>query len=146
MSESLPTPPAPQGTYVPAVADPQSGIVVSAGMTPRVDGELVVRGVVGADVDLSAAQEAAGTAARNALAAVAAAAGGLGRIRRCLRLSVFVACVDGFAELSVVADGAAAALSEHFGTDSLPARSAIGVRALPSRAPVEVELTAATHQ
>ncbi|HEX5511489.1 MAG TPA: RidA family protein, partial [Actinomycetales bacterium] len=112
------------------------------GMTPRVDGELVVRGTVGADLAVEEAAAAAGIAARNALAAVAAAASGLERIDRCIRMSVFVACAPGFTELSAVADGASAALAEHLGDDAMPARSAIGVLALPSGAPVEVELTA----
>lgn len=127
---------------MPAVA--HAGLVVSAGMTPRVAGTLTVRGLVGRDLGLEQAGSAAATAARNALSAVAGAAGGLDRIDRCLRMSVFIACLDGFEELSAVADGATAAIAEHLGTDRLPARSAIGVRALPSGAPVEVELTAAT--
>jgi len=111
-------------------------------MTPRVDGELVTRGIVGADLTVTEAAEAAGLAARNALAAVGFAAGGLGRLDRCLRMTVFVACAPGFMELSAVADGASAALAQYVGEAALPARSAIGVLALPSGAPVEVELTA----
>lgn len=136
----LPAAPAPNGTYVPALVE--DGLAFSAGMTPRVDGTLTVRGRVGADLDVSDAQQAAGLAARNALAAVAEAAGGLGRVRRCLRLTVFVACTDGFTDLSPVADGASAALGGLLGERGLPVRSAIGVRSLPSGAPVEVELTA----
>jgi enamine deaminase RidA (YjgF/YER057c/UK114 family) len=128
---------------VPALV--HDGLAVSAGMTPRVDGRLVVTGLVGADVDVATAADAAGIAARNALAAVAGAAGGLDRVARLLRMSVFVACADGFTEASTVADGATAALVEHVGPDALPVRSAIGVRALPGGAPVEVELTAAVH-
>lgn len=141
MPEPLPPTPNPQGSYVPAVA--HRGLVMSAGMTPRVDGQLFVRGVVGHDLEVGEARAAAAVAARNALSAVAGAAGGLDQIERCLRLSVFVACADGFEQLSAVADGATAAIAEHVGSDRLPARSAIGVRALPSGAPVEVELTAA---
>ena len=100
-------------------------VVASAGMTPRVDGELVTRGIVGADLTVTEAAEAAGLAARNALAAVGFAAGGLDRLERCLRMSVF-----------------GAALAQYVGEAALPARSAIGVLALPSGAPVEVELTA----
>lgn len=144
MSEALPPVPAPQGSYLPAIV--HRGLAVSAGMTPRVDGELVVRGMVGRDLDVAAAQEAAAIAAGNALAAISAAAGGLDRVERCLRLSVFVACEDGFEELSKVADGATAAIAKHVGADGLPVRSAIGVRSLPSGAPVEVELTAAVRQ
>jgi enamine deaminase RidA (YjgF/YER057c/UK114 family) len=139
--EDLPPAPWAQGAYVPAIS--HAGLVLSAGMTPRVAGALAYSGVVGRDLDVETARAAAGLATRNALAAVAEAAGGIERIDRCLRMSVFIACVDGFEALSPVADGATAALVEHLGRERLPVRSAIGVRALPSGAPVEVELTAA---
>jgi enamine deaminase RidA (YjgF/YER057c/UK114 family) len=58
-------------------------------------------------------------------------------------MSVYIACVDGFTDLSAVADGASEALEAHLGpVAGRPARSAIGVRALPGGAPVEIELTA----
>lgn len=136
----LPSVPAPQGFYVPAVVS--GTVVASAGMTPRVDGALAVRGVVGTDLTVAEAASAAGVAARNALAAVGSAAGGLERLDRCIRMTVFIACAPGFTELSAVADGASAALAQYVGEAALPARSAIGVLALPSGAPVEVELTA----
>lgn len=139
----LPAAPSPRGSYVPALVE--DGLAVSAGMTPRVDGVLVLRGRVGEDVDTDAARRAAGVAARNALAAVAEAAGGLAQIRRCLRLTVFVACTDDFTDLSAVADGASASLTGLLGSHGLPVRSAVGVRALPGGAPVEVELTASVH-
>jgi enamine deaminase RidA (YjgF/YER057c/UK114 family) len=140
---ALPPPPRPQGSYVPAVV--VDGIAYSAGMTPRRDGRLVVRGTVGADVSLEEAADAAGIAAGNALAAIAAAAGGLPRVRRCVRMTVYVACAEDFTALSAVADGASAMLEQHVGTAGLPARSAVGVRRLPDGAPVEVELTAAVR-
>ncbi|PNG94160.1 RidA family protein [Streptomyces malaysiensis] len=136
------TAPRPQGDYRAAVVD--GGLAMSAGMTPRVDGRLTVTGVVGLDVALSAAQEAAGLAARNAITAIAVELGGApGRIRRLLRMTVYVACADGFHELSKVADGASAGLRAVLPDTALPVRSAIGVRSLPGGAPVEVELTAA---
>jgi len=115
--------PRPEGAYVPAVAEPiRTGdvLVASAGMTPRRDGRLTLTGLVGRDLDVPAASEAAGLAARNAVAAVA----------------------DGFTDLSAVADGASAALDALAPGLGRPARSAVGVRALPGGAPVEVELTA----
>ncbi|MEU4828300.1 RidA family protein [Actinomadura citrea] len=142
MSE-LPAMPRPQGAYVPAVAEPiRTGdvLVASAGMTPRRDGRLTLTGLVGRDLDVPAASEAAGLAARNAVAAVAD--GDLGRVRRWVRMTVYVACADGFTDLSAVADGASAALDALAPGLGRPARSAVGVRALPGGAPVEVELTA----
>ncbi len=137
----LPAPPRPQGAYVPWVRHGE--LVVTAGMTPRdATGALQVTGLVGGEVTPEQARRAAALAAANALSAVADAAGGLDRVARCLRMSVFVACVDGFVALSALADAASEELAAHLGTDRLPARSAIGVRALPGGAPVEIELTA----
>ncbi|MES9609353.1 Atu1372/SO_1960 family protein [Actinomadura sp. NPDC000929] len=146
MSE-LPAAPRPQGDYVPAVAEPiRAGdlLVASAGMTPRRDGRLTATGLVGRDLDVPAAREAAALAVRNAVAAVAN--GDLrrsgSRVRRWVRMTVYVACADGFTDLSAVADGASAALEALAPGLGRPARSAVGVRALPGGAPVEVELTA----
>ncbi|MDV7242281.1 MULTISPECIES: RidA family protein [Rhodococcus] len=139
--ESVPTAPRPQGRYISAVV--HDGIAYSAGMTPRRDGVLTVTGVVGRDLDIPLAREAAALAARNAIDAVAAAVGGTAAISRCLRMSVFVACAPDFRELSAVADGASDVLVDYLELDALPVRSAIGVYALPSGAPVEIELTVA---
>ena len=138
---ALPPTPRPQGRYLPAVV--HGGIAYSAGMTPRADGELIRRGTVGVEVTAEQARELAGRAADNALSAVAAAAGGIGNVARCLRLTVYVAAVPGFTAHSTVADGASDALWERLGERAAVARSAIGVAGLPSGAPVEVELTAA---
>jgi enamine deaminase RidA (YjgF/YER057c/UK114 family) len=140
-STTLPPVPAPQGAYVPAIR--HGDIVVSAGMTPRRDGALVIRGRVGDSVSASSARDAAATAGENALAAVADAGGGLLNVQACLRLTVFVACADDFEGLSAIADGASDALAQHLGARGRPARSAVGVQSLPGGAPVEVELTVA---
>ncbi|MFC4003515.1 RidA family protein [Prauserella oleivorans] len=131
----------PQGDYRAAIV--HNGLVYSAGMTPRVAGTLQTRGLVGRDLSLAEAQQAAALAASNALRAVAEAAGGLDRIERCLRMTVFLACTEEFTAHSAVADGASAALRAWLGDRGAVVRSAVGVRCLPSGAPVEVELTAA---
>jgi enamine deaminase RidA (YjgF/YER057c/UK114 family) len=164
--------PRPQGAYVTAVAEPLRAadvLITTAGMTPRKDGHLTATGLVGRDLDLQAARRAAALAARNAVAAVtgamtakpattggttaaAASDGGvltaadaLQRVRRWVRMTVYGACAEGFTELSAVADGASTALDELTPGLARPARSAIGVRALPGGAPLEVELTAIGH-
>ncbi|WP_346534309.1 RidA family protein [Micromonospora sp. DPT] len=138
---TLPAPPAPQGHYVPVVV--HAGAAYTAGMTPRVDGRLAVRGLVGADLTVAEARAAAGLAAGNAVAAVAEAVGGLDRVRRCLRMTVYVACRPDFTQHSAVADGASEVLRDWLGERGAVARSAVGVASLPSGAPVEVELTVA---
>jgi enamine deaminase RidA (YjgF/YER057c/UK114 family) len=131
----------PQGDYLPATG--HNGLVFSAGMTPRVGGRLSVRGVIGVDLTVDQARRAAALAASNALLAVAEAAGGLDRIARCLRLTVYLACAEEFTAHSRVADGASEALRAWLDDRGRTVRSAVGVRCLPSGAPVEVELTAA---
>jgi enamine deaminase RidA (YjgF/YER057c/UK114 family) len=133
----------PQGAYVPAVV--HGGMVWTAGMTPRRNGRLLVRGTVGREVDVAAAREAAGIAAGNTLTAIAEALGSLDAVEQCLKLTVFVAAVEGFTEHSAVADGASAVLVERLGERGVVARSAVGVATLPSGAPVEVELLAAVR-
>jgi enamine deaminase RidA (YjgF/YER057c/UK114 family) len=133
--------PAPQGRYVSAVL--HDGIVCTAGMTPRRDGQLTVTGVVGASVSVRDARAAAKVAATNALAAARSVLPKDANSVRCLRMTVYIACTAGFHDLSAVADGASDAISSALGADGLPARSAIGVQSLPSGSPVEVELVAA---
>ncbi|MDK3257895.1 RidA family protein [Blastococcus capsensis] len=142
MSEASGTSVPPQGAYVPAVV--HGGLAWTAGMTPRRYGELVVHGVVGRDLDIPAAREAAGLAADNAVTALVEAVG-LPGIERALKMTVFIAAVDGFTAHSAVADGASRVLRERLGDRGAVARSAVGVRTLPSGAPVEVELVAAVR-
>jgi enamine deaminase RidA (YjgF/YER057c/UK114 family) len=110
-------------------------------MTPRRDGILTVTGRVGAQVDLDTARSAAALALGNALAAVGSVLP-IGTAYRCVEMTVYIACAPDFTDLSQVADGATGMLVERFGTDALPARSAVGVYALPGGAPVEIALTA----
>ena len=136
----LPPPPRPQGHYVPTS---RSGdLVTTAGMTPRVDGTLVVTGRVGEAVDLDRAKEAAAAAVANALSALAEAAGGLDRIRSLLRMTVYVHAASGFTQHSAVADAATDTLATFLGGRGVCARSAVGVASLPGDAPLEIELTA----
>lgn len=140
---TLPPAPLAMGRYVPAVA--HGGVVRTAGMTPRRDGKLLVRGRVGQDLDVDTARRAAGVAAANALAAASDAVGGLERITRLLTVTVYIAASRRFSRLSAVADGASEELSVLLGDDerAIAARAAIGVAVLPDDAPVEVQLVAA---
>ncbi|WP_307718148.1 RidA family protein [Rhodococcus rhodnii] len=131
--------PVPQGRYVPARR--VHSIVRTAGMTPRVDGRLLLTGRVGDDVDVLRARDAAAVAVGNALAAARSLVA-VGERLRCAELIVYVACTADFTELSTVADGASDVIAAEFGSDELPARSAVGVHALPGGSPVEVSLSA----
>lgn len=136
---TLPPPPQPQGRYVPAVeAGP---LILTAGMTPRVDGVLQHVGKVGRDISIDDARVAARIAASNAIAAAAQVAGSLGSIRRAVRMTVYVNAVEEFAEHSAVADGASEVLAEVLGDRGVVVRTAVGVASLPGGSCVEIELT-----
>ena len=51
----------------------------------------------------------------------------------------FVRCKPEFGDAPAVINGASEVLAAIFGTDRLPARSAIGVAALPNGASVEID-------
>ncbi len=131
--------PRPQGDYRAGRTAPH--LVLTAGMTPRIDGVMQYAGQVGAEVSVADAQEAAALAAGNAVSAAAAAVGSVAGIQQVLRMTVYVSAVPGFTEHSRVADGASHRLRELLGDRGAAVRSAVGVASLPGGACVEVELT-----
>jgi enamine deaminase RidA (YjgF/YER057c/UK114 family) len=137
---TLPPVTAPVAAYVPAVRT--GAFVYVSGQLPVVDGKLPAVGKVGAEVSAADATGLARTCALNAVAAAAAAAGGLDAIRRIVKVTGFVASAPGFNGQPQVINGASELLIEVFGEDGRHARSAVGVAELPLSAPVEVELIA----
>jgi len=125
---------------VPAVRAGQ--FVYTAGQIPTVDGKVLAVGKVGGEVSVPDAAALARTCALNALAAAAAAAGGLEAIRRIVKVTGFVASAPGFTGQPQVVNGASELLIDVFGQDGRHARSAVGVAELPLGVPVEVELIA----
>ncbi len=105
------------------------------------DGRLTCTGKVGRGVSLEQAAAAAAIAVINALAAAASIAGGLERIKRIVRLAVFVNSASGFTDQAKVANGASDLLAGIFGEQGKHVRAAVGVAELPLNAAVELELT-----
>jgi len=134
----LPQPAAPVAAYVPCV---RSGdLLFVSGQVPLVDGRPAWTGRLGADglgADEGAA--AAKVCAVNLLAALKAELGDLGRVRRVVKLTGFVASEPGFSDHPTVVNGASNLFGEVFGEAGRHARAAVGVAALPLGVPVEVE-------
>ena len=134
---TLPVPVAPAANYLPFV---QSGkLLFTAGQLPMKDGKLQTVGLVGGDVDLAAAKEAAKLCAINILAQTKAALGDLEKIARFVKITVFVASAPGFTEQHLVANGGSDFLVAVLGERGKHARSAVGVALLPLNAAVEIE-------
>lgn len=135
---SLPGPPFPVRAFLPLRR--HRDVVYVSGQTPLVDGHLLHAGLVGADVDVDQAREAARTCVLNSLARLDAEPGGLDAVVEIIRVTGFVASAPGFYEQPRVIDAASELLHDIFGEAGRHARSALGVAALPGNAPVELEL------
>jgi len=137
----LPAVVAPVAAYIPAKV--HGDLVYTSGQLPMVSGALPATGKVGDGHGLVPAADAAAYArqcALNALAAAAAAVGGVDRIAGVLKVTGFVASVPEFTGQPGVINGASEVLGEIFGEAGRHARSAVGVPVLPLDSPVEVEV------
>jgi enamine deaminase RidA (YjgF/YER057c/UK114 family) len=137
----LPSVVPPVAAYVPAKA--HGDMVFTAGQLPMVSGVLPATGKVGDGDGLVPPGDAKAYArqcALNALAAAAAAVGGVDRLTGVVKVVGFVASVPDFSGQPGVINGASELLGEIFGESGRHARSAVGVTVLPLDSPVEVEV------
>jgi enamine deaminase RidA (YjgF/YER057c/UK114 family) len=134
----LPDAPTPFGAYVPAV---QTGnLLFLSGMLATRGHAATVVGTVGKDLDVKAGREAAYTAALNVLALIRKQLGSLDRVRRVVRLGVYVAATPEFTEHPKVADAASELLRDVLGKPTVSSRLVFGVASLPLGSPVELEV------
>ena len=138
---SLPEPPKPVASYLPAVVAGDQ--VVVSGQLPFRDGSLLATGPVPSAVSEDQARAAAAQCAVNALAALSGVLGGdWARLIRIVRVGVFVQSDPGYGGQPGIANGASDLLAQVLGEAGRHARAAVGVNALPLNASVEVELIA----
>jgi len=135
---ALPEPPAPVASYVPYVVSGNL-VFVSGQVTMSADGLKYV-GKVGADISLEDGKAAARLCAVNVIAQVKAACGGdLDRVKRCVKVGVFVNAVPDFTQHPEVANGASDLFQDVFGDAGKHARAAVGAGSLPRGVAAEVE-------
>jgi enamine deaminase RidA (YjgF/YER057c/UK114 family) len=135
---TLPTPPAPVASYVPYVVSGKN-LFISGQVTVTPEGLKYV-GAVGKELSLEDGKAAARLCALNAVAQAKTACGGdLERIKRVVKLTVFVNSAAGFAQQPEVANGASDLFVEIFGEAGKHARSAVGAVSLPRNVATEVE-------
>jgi enamine deaminase RidA (YjgF/YER057c/UK114 family) len=133
----LPVPVAPVANYVPFV---RSGSLVHISGQVSLDASGGIKGVVGADVDLEAAQGAARLCGINLIAQMKAACDGdLDRVVRVVKLGGFVQAGPDFFDIPKVVNGASDLMVLAFGDTGRHARSAVGVFRLPLNFAVEVD-------
>ena len=138
----LPETAAPGARYAAVVV--HAGLAWVSGQLPREGERVVARGKLGRDIDIAAAQGGARVALLRALAALRDELGGLDRVSRILKLTVYVNSTDDFLDHSAVADGASTLIYELFGPAlGHHARTSVGVAQLPRDGCVEIDLVAA---
>jgi len=127
----------PLGAYVRAKR--AGDLLFVAGQLPMREGKLIAMGVVPGMCSLEQATEAARLCAINALAAAGSVVS-LDQLTGVLRVGVFVASEEEFADQPRVANGASELFLAVFGDGGRHVRTAVGVNVLPMNAPVEVEV------
>jgi enamine deaminase RidA (YjgF/YER057c/UK114 family) len=134
----VPTPAVPVANYVGFVRT--GNLVFTAGQVPLKDGKFLYQGIVGADITVDQAAEAARLCAINIIAQVKAACGGdLDKVKRVVKLVGFVNGVAGFADQPKVINGASDLMVAVFGDAGKHARSAVGAGSLPLNVAVEID-------
>ena len=100
----------------------------------------VMTGKVGTELTTEQGYEAARNVGLNICATLKNELGGdLNRVKRFVKLTAFVNCVDSYQSQPKVVNGCSEFLGAVFGEAGRHSRSAVGVNALPLNVPVEIE-------
>ena len=135
---TLPEPASPVANYVGFVRTGNL-LVVSGQLCFDLEGKLVAKGKLGADVSIEQGAAAARACAVNLLAQLKAALGDLDKVVRVVRLGGFINCTPDFPDAPKVMNGASDLMVAAFGDKGRHARTTVGVASLPADAAVEVE-------
>ena len=128
----------PLAAYIPAMQ--VGNLVMTSGQVPISAGTVKYIGKVGKDLSEEEGRAAAKLCALNCLSAVKSVIGSLDRIKRVVKLTVFVSSTEGFTAQPKVANGASEFIGEIFGDAGKFVRSAVGVSELPLNSAVEIEM------
>eukprot|EP00796_Vickermania_ingenoplastis_P009049 gene9049-6349_t len=139
----LPPAAAPAGNYVPFTVS--GGLVYVSGQLPKDSNGKLITGQLGGSSTKTVhdAQEAARACTLGILTQLKAAATGLDKVKKIVKIGVFVNSSPDFTDQALVANGASDLLVAVFGEAvGRHARCAFGVAALPLGALVEVDAIA----
>ena len=103
-------------------------------------GKICMTGKVGRDLTIEEGYQAARLAALACLSSLQTALGSLDQVKGIVKIVGFVNNSEDFAQQPQVVNGASDLLVEIFGEQGKHARSAVGMAALPSNIPVEIEM------
>ena len=134
----LPNAPDPVGAYV-AFKKIGNLLFISGQLPISKDGK-IIKGKIGAGLNLEDGQRASKLCVINILAQVKKALNGdLNKVKNCVKITGFVNSVDDFKDQPKVINPASETLSSVFGINGKHARAAISTNSLPLGAAVEID-------
>ena len=133
---TLPIPPTPAGSYIPAVKT--GNLLFISGQIPMEEGKVKFTGKV-TDDNLETAQKSAKMCAINLLAQMKRELGNLDKVTRIVRLSGFVNSDPEFYQHPKVINAASDLIFEIFGDKGKHSRIAVGVACLPLNSMTEID-------
>ena len=133
---TLPTPPTPAGSYIPAIKT--GNLLFISGQIPMENGKVLFTGKV-TDDNLQTAQKSARMCAINLLAQMKRELGDLDKVTRIVRLSGFVNSDAEFYQHPKVINAASDLFFEIFGDKGKHSRIAVGVACLPLNSMTEID-------
>lgn len=133
---TLPNPPTPAGSYIPAVKT--GNLLFISGQIPMENGKVLFTGKV-TDDNLETAQKSARMCAINLLAQIKREIGNLDKVTRIVRLSGYVNSDVEFFQHPKVINAASDLFFEIFGDKGKHSRIAIGVASLPLNSMTEID-------
>jgi enamine deaminase RidA (YjgF/YER057c/UK114 family) len=129
--------PTVMGLYLPV--NIVGNMAYVSGQSPMTDGKITCSGLVGKDVSIEQAQEAAHLIAVNTLSLLHEHVGDLNKIKSVVKVLGFVASATGFNEQPSVINAFSKMMIDVFGEAGRHARSAVGTNELPKGISVEIE-------
>ena len=134
----LPNAPDPVGAYV-AFKKIGNLLFISGQLPISKDGK-IIKGKIGAGLNLEDGQRASKLCVINILAQVKKALNGdLNKVKNCVKITGFVNSINDFKDQPKVINPASETLSSVFGINGKHARAAISTNSLPLGAPVEID-------
>ena len=134
----LPNAPDPVGAYV-AFKKIGNLLFISGQLPISKDGK-IIKGKIGADLNLEDGQKASKLCVINILAQVKKALNGdLNKVKNCVKITGFVNSINDFKDQPKVINPASETLSSVFGDNGKHARAAISANSLPLGVAVEID-------
>ncbi len=138
LNVELPPAPAPLGVYKPFLIDGNHCYV--SGHGPLLSDKTLIKGRVGADMNMEEAKLAAQQVGLAILATLKQNLGSFNKIKRVIKVLGMVNCTSDFERHPFVINGCSELFAKVWGEDNgVGVRSAVGMGSLPDNIPVEIE-------